>query len=101
MALRRRSSSLRVSPQGWRRGAGRNRDPAAGQELLALLDESFEVAKLLLLAEAHQGDSPIQDELRYRSRLHSLLIRGDCVGGAGIDRSFVTLNSSSAERFAR
>lgn len=52
-------------------------DVAAGQELLALLDESFEVAKLLLLAEAHQGDSRIQSELRYRSRLHSLLVRGD------------------------
>lgn len=52
-------------------------DPAAAQELLGLLDESFEVAKLLLLAESHKGASPIEDELRYRSRLHSLVVRGD------------------------
>jgi len=52
-------------------------DPAGAQELLGLLDEIFELAKLLLIAESQQDAAPIQDELRYRSRLHSLLVRGD------------------------
>jgi len=55
---------------------GETRNPASAQDLLRLLDESFEVAKLLVLAES-QGGSPIEDELRYRSRLQTLLVRGE------------------------
>lgn len=52
-------------------------DPASAQELLGLQDESFEVAKLLLLAGSQMSASPVEGELRYRSRLHSLVVRGD------------------------
>jgi len=62
---------------GLRTKEGMAPDPAGAQELVGLLDEIFELAKLLLVAESQQGASPIQDELRYRSRLHSLLVRGD------------------------
>jgi hypothetical protein len=52
-------------------------DPAAAQRLLGLIDEAFQVSMLLLMAEGAMEPDPVKGEIRYRSRLYSLFVRGD------------------------